>query len=250
MESIHYNSVLGMINIQNNDKVILVKETGIADSNFILTHLMKQIFSKPTGKLCLICLHNMFDHYVAIGKRLGYNLENKLEEKSLKVIEPLKSVFEDLGNEDQQEYSRFMNQDEETIIKYFYKNIESYISEIYTPDSEVYLIIDDLSHLIDLNIDYSLINIFINYCVNINGITSVFNLHVANRKDEIISKSLEYIADVVIDVLPLKTGRSADVSGVVKVARETEDGQQNNIYHYKAYDRGIKTFRPGEHLRR
>lgn len=248
MDNLNYNSVLAALNVKDTDRIVLVKENELADSNFVLTHLMKQILANSCNKLCLVTLNNTLKHYVTVGKRLGYDLQKKIDQKQVRLVEPIKSIAEDLGTN----YMRFINSNRENITKYFLKNIDNELSILEDEDDKnqnLYLIIDDLSYLLDMNVSMDFILSFTNGCLNIEKCTSIINCHIANKFDEILSNSLEYVADVVVEVSQLKTGRSVDVTGVFTVRRNNDEHNEGNVYHYKTYDRGIKTFKPGETLK-
>ncbi|KAJ8929807.1 hypothetical protein NQ314_017404 [Rhamnusium bicolor] len=236
------NPVLSALKIKLEDRIISVKENGHADSNFILTHLIKQILYEK-NKLCLVSFHNSIDHYQNVGKKLGYDLLNAVEANEVKLIEPIKDIVENIGFEE-----NYLQENKENVVKCLYFDIKKSLDELLGgSDSQAYLVIDDLSHLLDLGVESSLIVNFANYCVNLintDGISVVVNSHVSSKIDEIISSNLQYIADVHIDVSPLKTGRSTDVTGLITIERLSEKSQ----YHFKAFDRGIKTFHPGESI--
>ncbi|RZB40059.1 DUF2348 domain containing protein [Asbolus verrucosus] len=236
------NPLLVSLDIKPTDKIISIKESGNIDSNFIITHLIKQILLE-NNKLCFVILHNTLGHYHNVGKRLGYDFLKRVEDGCIRTIEPLKDIVEDIGNE-----TNYLIDDKEQIVKALFTNIKNSIEELAaaTPN-RVYLIIDDISHLLDLGIDLKYIISFINYClslVNDDRISVVINTHVCSKSDEIICNNLNYVSDVIIEVLPLKTGFSREVTGVMNV--EKSGSLQVTQYHFKAYDKGIKTFHLGE----
>lgn len=236
------NPVLSALQINFNDKIISVRENSNADANFILTHLIKQIFYEK-NKVCLVSLHNSIDHYQNVGKKLGYDLGEALKRNDLCIIDPLNDIVDCIGLEED-----YLQEDKDNVVKCLYINIEKNINRLLSSASkQVYLIIDDLSHLSDIAIEISEIMSFVNYCISLTDderIAIILNNHVATNVDEIISKNLHYIADVHIEISSLKTGRSQDVTGLISIERSS----QKNQYQYKAFDRGIKTFHPGESI--
>lgn len=235
-------TLLGSLDIKPSDKIISIKENGNIDSNFVITHLIKQILVEG-NKLCFVILHNTLGHYHNVGKRLGYDFLQQIEQGCISTIEPLKDIVEEIGNG-----ISYLIEDKEQIVKALFTKIKNSIDELAgsTPN-RVYLIIDDISHLLDLGIDLKFIISFINYClslVNNDRVSVVINTHVCGKSDEIICNNLNYVSDVVIEVLPLKTGISREVTGVMNV--EKSGKTQVAQFHFKAYDRGIKTFHLGE----
>lgn len=236
------NPVLSALQIRQNDKIISVQENTGADSNFILTHLMKQIFYEK-NKICLVSLHNSIEHYQHVGKKLGYDLGEALNKNDISVIDPLHDLVDCIGLEE-----NYLQEDKDNIVKTLYLNIEKNLHDLLESSAQqVYLIIDDLSHLCDIAIELSQIISFVNYCISLtndNRVVVVLSNHVATNIDEIISNNLHYVADVHIEISSLKTGRSRDVTGLISVERSS----QKNQFQYKAFDRGIKTFHPGESI--
>lgn len=236
------NPVLSALQINNKDKIISVRENSGADSNFILTHLMKQFFYEK-NKICLVSLHNSVEHYQNVGKKLGYDLGEALKKDELSIIDPLNDIVDCIGLDE-----NFLQEDKDNIVKSLYLNIEKTLNDLLANGTQqVYLIIDDLSHLGDIAIEVSQIINFVNYCISLTDddrIAIVLNNHVATNVDEIISNNVHYVADVHIEISALKTGRSQDVTGLISVERSS----QKNQYQYKAFDRGIKTFHPGESI--
>ncbi|XP_018575133.1 elongator complex protein 6-like [Anoplophora glabripennis] len=236
------NPVLAALQIKLEDRIISVKENGKADSNFILTHLIKQILYEK-NKICLVNLHNPLDHYQNVGKKLGYDLCKALNDNAIKIIEPLNDIVDSIGIEED-----YLQQDKEGIVKCLYFDIKKNLDELtHGSEGQAYLIIDDVSHLLDLGVDVALVVNFVNYCVNLinnDKISVVLNSHTSSKTDEIISSNLRYIADVHVEVSPLKTGQSTDVTGLMTI----EKVSGKNQYHYKAFDRGVKTFHPGESI--
>lgn len=236
------NPVLSALQINNKDKIISVQENSGADSNFILTHLMKQIFFEK-NKICLVSLHNSFQHYQNVGRKLGYDLDEALKKNDLSIIDPLNDIVDCIGLEED-----YLQEDKEIIVKSLYFNIEKTLNDLLmSNDRQVYLIIDDLSHLADIAIEVSKIINFVNYCISLTDddrIMVVLNNHVATGIDKIISNNLHYVADVHIEISPLKTGRSRDVTGLINVERSSKKNQ----FQYKAFDRGVKTFYSGESI--
>ncbi|XP_044272410.1 elongator complex protein 6-like [Tribolium madens] len=236
------NPLLVSLDIKSTDKVISIKENGNIDSNFVITHLIKQILFE-NNKLCFVILHNTLGHYHNVGKRLGYDFLKQVEEGCIKTIEPLKDIVEDIGNG-----TNYLIDDKEQIVKALFTSIKNSIEEFTaTTPNRAYLIIDDISHLLDLGIDLKYIISFINYClslINDDRVSVVINTHVCSKPDEIICNNLNYVSDVVIEVLPLKTGISREVTGVMTI--EKSGKAQVTQFHFKAYDKGIKTFHLGE----
>ncbi|XP_076249977.1 elongator complex protein 6 [Rhynchophorus ferrugineus] len=232
------NPVLSSLKIKNEDKIIFIKENAFADSNFIITHLLKQFFYEKS-RVCFLTLHNTLDHYQNVGKKLGYDLKQAINRNNVKIIDPLVKIIESIGSEVEDNFQTHMLKSLFLSIK---EEIELFCS---LKDQPIYLIIDDISHFLDLSIELSQIISFINYCVNLTSNANMFvviNAHVGSKPDHIIAKSVQHICNVFVEVSQLKTGKSTDVTGLMTVQR----GDNMDSFHYRAFDRGVKTFHPGE----
>ncbi|XP_030755304.1 elongator complex protein 6-like [Sitophilus oryzae] len=233
------NPVLSSLKIQSNDRIIFIRENALADSNFIITHLLKQFFYEKS-RVCFLTLHNTLDHYQNVGKKLGYDLKEAIECNNIKIVDPLADIVEGIGKEIEESF------EESQMLKCLFLSIKKHIDNYCSlKDCPVYLVIDDVSHFLDLAIDLSQIISFINYCINLtnnDNISVVINAHVGSKNDEIVAKSVQHICDVFVEISQLKTGKSTDITGLMTIQR----GDSINNYHYRTFDRGVKTFHPGE----
>lgn len=236
------NPVLSSLKIKDDDKIIFIRENSKADSNFIITHLLKQILYEKNN-VFLLTLHNTFDHYQNVGKKLGYDLKQAVEKEDVKILDPLEEIIDNIGHELGENFEDPRTQILKCLINSIKKEIDNLIASKKHP---VYLIIDDISHFLDLGIELSEVVSFTNACINLtsdDGVFVVINTHVSScESDRIVAHNLQYICDVFIEVSPLYRGKSTDITGVMRVHR----GDIENSYHYRAFDRGVKTFHPGE----
>ncbi|CAH1956503.1 unnamed protein product [Acanthoscelides obtectus] len=236
------NPILSELQIKPEDQIISIRENANADSNFIITHLIKQ-FLYEKHKLCLVTFHSNVAHYQSVGKKLGYDLLSAKKNNEVIIIDPINAMVEDVGKE-----SGYLREDKDSLLKSLYLDIKKHLNTLLgNGDHQANLIIDDLSHLVDLGVDVCQMINFTTYCLNLTNndkISVVLNNHVGNKIDEIVSNNLQYIANVHIEVSALKTGASLDVTGSFTVEKDS----RKRVFHYKAYDRGIKTFHPGESI--
>lgn len=236
------NPVLSSLKIKHDDKIIFVKENSLADSNFIITHLLKQILYEKNCAFFLT-LHNTFDHYQNVGKKLGYDLKQAVEKGEVKVLDPLEEVIDNIGRELEENPDYPIGQIPKCLLNSIKKGIDNLLT---SKKQAVYLIIDDISHFLDLGIELSQVVSFTNACVNLacdDDVFVVINSHVSScESDLIVAHSVQYICDVLIEVSPLCTGKSTDITGVMRIQR----GGVEDSYHFRAFDRGVKTFHPGE----
>ncbi|KAL1488951.1 hypothetical protein ABEB36_014735 [Hypothenemus hampei] len=223
------NTVLRNLNISLENKIIFIKESPLADANFLISYILKSLVQENKN-ICFVTLHNNLEHYQSVGKKLGYNLEC-VNNDNFTLINPLENLIETLT---------------EASLDSIFDSIQNEIRNFRkSNDRPIYVVIDDLSHFIDLGLDITEIIRFINDCVNLTSDPNTFfviNSHVSSQKDLILAHSVQYVCNLFINVSALKTGKSSDISGVIKIQKQDEE----NVYHYKVFDRGVKTFFPGE----
>lgn len=234
------NSLLTCLDITPSDKIVTILEHNLADANFIVSHLLKQGL-ELRRKICFVILHNTVGHYQNVLKRLGLDLLKKKEEGEVVIIEPLKELLESIVNDGNVACVQ------EQLPERIFFDIESTLHAFV--DCEMQVIIDDFSHLMDLGATTRELLGFVNRCVNLTNddrVSVVMCMHVADNSDGVIGKGLTYISDTTMVVRALKTGRSRDVTGVIDVMRNRANTV--DTYHYKATDKEIKTFSPGQSL--
>lgn len=235
------NALLACLDVSRDDKIVAVIEDGLADANFIVTHLIKDILEN-NDKLCLVILHNTIGHYHNVLKRLGCDLLKKVEQGYVKVLEPLKTLADNIESGDVLD-SNYSGQ----FINNLFSNISSGLEKLNSTSESVYLVIDDLSHLFDLTGNLQSVAHFLNQCVNITNdsiFSVIIGVHVSDGNDKIIRNSLAHVCDLMIEVSSLKTGRTRNVTGVIDIHRMRTE--KKDTYHYQATEKEIKPFCPGE----
>nr|XP_022911253.1 uncharacterized protein LOC111422281 [Onthophagus taurus]XP_022911254.1 uncharacterized protein LOC111422281 [Onthophagus taurus] len=224
------NKLIQILNIKDQ-KVIIIKENHLAEAQFIIPHLLVKILNQSYSEICFVTLHKPLQHYKTCCKKLGYKL---VENNRIFCIENFHEIIFELDETPKEELS-------EHIVKEFLKQVMSILNQL---NRERYLVIDDITHLLDLGIEIKHIMNLVNMLINMN-ITCIFGTHKSEeKKDEIVSNYLERISDIVFQVSPLKTGRSEAVSGFLHVLRQ--DNLKNEMYHYKTNENNVEVFEPGE----
>lgn len=241
------NPILSILQVKPEDEIIAIEETSTSDANFILTHLLKQIFHE-NNRVCMVCFHEPVGHYQAISRKLGFDLNEEVKNGRAAILDLLYTINDDL---DAKNTSWLLSSEKDELLLSLIERIKHKIDDLNNNQSSTYLIIDDLSHLLDLGVNVNEVIEFTNFCLNLNNIKLIINVHVTNEIDKILSNNLQYNCDLFVNVAPLKTGHSNDVTGFIHIKRNQL--MEKRSYHYKTYDRGIKTFQLGEaiyHLRK
>lgn len=236
------NTLLAHLNIKPEDRTIAIIENVLADGNFIITHALKQILDR-SSKVCFVIWHNTLGHYQNVLKKLGVDLLKKIEDGEVVVLQGLKRLLDELVNDG--DVVALQEQLTETI----FRDIKKVVDDFARNQQSVHLVIDDYSHLFDLGVSLQKVLTFVNKCINLTNnevVSVVIGTHVSDNSDRIIANSLTYTTDLTIVVSVLKTGRSREVTGVIDVLRTRLDTV--DTYHYKATEKEIKSFCPGQSL--
>ncbi|KAK9707899.1 Elongation complex protein 6 [Popillia japonica] len=139
--------LLQVLNIQEKDKLILIKEDTDSDGNFIIAHALRHILQYENNGVCLTMLQNNLIHYQTVGKRLNYNLQENITSKRAAAIESLTIFVEDIGAAE----PKLLNGDTEMVVNKLYKDIENQLQDLLEKCSGlIYVVIDNLSCLLDI----------------------------------------------------------------------------------------------------
>lgn len=236
-------------------KVITINENSGCDANFFFSCLMsKQI--KEGGGICLVNVHNDFNHFHNIGLKMGYNLKKLKDVGSIYNIDFLQMVSDAISNNIYNKCIDLSSENEST--SSLYKLVDNALSTLHKTHKSVCIIIDDVTNFLDLNYTMSDINQFVHKCkslVSQNNSSLIMGLHTTSmdNRNYAMIKGFYYISDIVCEVSPLSTGRSVDVSGSFKIIRPwinddlmtLSKNTSMNYYLFKLFDRGVKVFAPG-----
>lgn len=236
-------------------KVIIINENSGCDANFFFSCLMsKQI--KEGGGICLVNVHNDFNHFHNIGLKIGYNLNKLKDVGSIHNIDFLQMVSDAVSNNVYDKCIDLTSDNESS--SSLYKLIENTLFTLHKTHKSVCIIIDDITNFLNLNYTMSDINKFVQKCKSLtlqNTSSFIMGLHTTstNNPNYAMIRMFYYIADIVCEVSPLSTGRSVDVSGSFKIIRPwinddlmtLNKNTSMNYYLFKLFDRGVKVFAPG-----
>lgn len=233
--------LLQVLNIQEKDKLILIKEDTDSDGNFIIAHALRHILQYENNGVCLTMLQNNLIHYQTVGKRLNYNLQENITSKRAAAIESLTIFVEDIGAAE----PKLLNGDTEMVVNKLYKDIENQLQDLLEKCSGlIYVVIDNLSCLLDIGWQLKqcifLVNMLINFNDRVNVIVSV---HQASSDDQYLATTMNYISDLIVSVESLKAGRSPIVTGILSIKRSNMSIEN---YHFKTSEKGVKIFKPGD----
>ncbi|KAJ4445917.1 hypothetical protein ANN_12603 [Periplaneta americana] len=249
-------SALGTDKESLTGKLISIEEHHGSDGNFVLNCLIADQVQKDGG-VCLLALHNTFGHYHNVGTKLGYNLQQLQDKGFVETIEILKLLNESMNSNSESNNRWLLLGKEDLIVKNIFLMIKEKIDKLLQVRKLTSLVIDDLSDLLCLGIPLKEILLFFQYCRTLleseHGVSLIVLTHIADGDEEqrLLSASVAHVADIVVTICGLKTGRSNDVSGALKVhhkgwndAVTVQEWNKQNFYHFKLLDRQVKTFAP------
>lgn len=240
--------VLSVLDLTTKDQIIIIREDYLADSTFVLTSILSKCF-KDENNVCLVSLHNTLLHFTHIGKRIGFDLNAEMKKGTVTFIDFLSEISYDLYNS---ENPKYLAKESNQIVKQLFLEINSKTNNLLLNNKNTFVVIDDISHLLDLGVTFNEITSFIQHLISLTinrNISIIVNCHVASETDNLISNLLQHSADVAVIVSNLKTGRSWDVSGVLTVNRNSEIQNEINkqaVYHYRLFEQEIRVFAPGK----
>lgn len=260
---------IGIDKVDMSGNFIFIEEHHNADANFVLHAITSHC--RDTNKIvCFALFHNTFGHFHNVGMKLGYNLKKELN-SSVRVVEPLKIVSKNIHRENKEHATQGtddkllefdVKKKGNDLVKQLAQVIKDYCISIRKGliNQKVYLIIDDLSHLFDLGLNVQDIWLFIRYLrsfVNLEPhLTLCIASHVYKASQEVCQPNvaaicLRHFADLVINVQPLETGFSRNVSGKMIVNWKSQQERlkfkwsEEMVYFFKLSDRQVKLFAPG-----
>lgn len=241
-------SVLSVLDLTPKDQIIIIRENYLADSTFVLASILSKCFKDDTN-VCLVSLHNTLLHFNNVGKRIGFDFNAEVDKGTATFIDFLSEISNDLYNNQNPKY---LTTEANQIVKQLLLEINNKIKKLLSNNKHISVVIDDISHLLDLSVTFNEITRFIQHLVGLTinkNISIIVNCHVASETDNLISNLLQHSADVAVIVSNLKTGRSWDVSGVLIVNRNSEIQNEINkqaVYHYRLFEKEIRVFAPGK----
>jgi hypothetical protein len=236
-------SLLSACGISDSIKFIFVKENSDIDASFLISSLIGQRIKQINSGVVLICAHQTLKYYTLNGMKLGYNLSMAITKNNVKVVEPMNETFK--NNLD--DYSLSTLQDQ----------LNEYLEELLRDNkSQITIILDNLQYFHNNVTDDK---VLINFAHILSKLTRKHkNLSVIlkmNLSDlfETVTNIIEDLADLSLNVEPLKSGNFKDVDGKILVKKFSNPSEnswdpvesESNIL-YKINDRNIKVFAPGE----
>ncbi|KAJ8683605.1 hypothetical protein QAD02_019397 [Eretmocerus hayati] len=258
---------IGLDKVDLSGKLLLIREHHKTNANFILNSIISHC-KDENSMTCLLLFHNTFGHFHNIGMKLGYNLRKESTSR-VKVVEALKIISKnihqisgvqcddpprfDIGNNNNDLVQKLA----QVVKTEFFNASKEYDSQ------KIYIIIDDLSHLFDMGLETEDVWLFIRHLRSLveqePSLVMCIATHVYEATEElcqsnVLAMSLQYFAELVVDVLPLGSGYSKDISGKMIVSWKSPIERlkfrwpEKSTHLFKLYDQKVKLFAPGSSL--
>ncbi|XP_074106254.1 elongator complex protein 6 [Cotesia typhae] len=270
---------LGIDQVDLNGKLIMIDERHGTDANFVINTVLSKSLEEGRA-ICLVLFHNTFGHYHNIGMKLGYNLTVLRERGEVTVVEPMKSIvcnIEELGHDsvdpstselEERLRDTFINNTQipdplkldDNVIQHLFTSLRHQYYETKKIRESVTIIIDEITHLFDLNLSLKEVWLYTKYLRSLMESEPTLALCVMghsyqtdadNCYPNIIVQVIRRMSHLFVITEPLKTGYANDISGNMHVQwrvaaiRKQHHWSERTTYQYKLLDRQIKLFTPG-----
>lgn len=268
--------VIGIDDVDLNGKLIVIEEQHGSDGNFLINTVLSHALEKGNG-ICLVLFHNTFGHYNNIGLKLGYNLNVLKERGEITVVEPMKLItnnIEEIGHDTVDASCPELSSNKQTlndvipnvtksdpnIVKHLFQALKNKYDELLKSRESITIIIDDLSHLFEMNLSLKDVWLYLRYLRSLMQeypnttvciLTHTYRVDADFCQPDMIVVALRKMADLNITVEPLTTGHANDRSGKMSVmwkthsVRKTYNWAERTTYLFKLHDRQIKIFNLG-----
>ncbi|KAM8869108.1 elongator complex protein 6 [Spinachia spinachia] len=244
-----------------------------SDASFLIHHFLS-LYLRARCRVCFLGLVQSFNHYSAIGQRLGVSLTQAKERGQLVFLEGLKESLSVLIPQDNETGTRAMDflRDPAVGLKSLYEFVRSGSTSSGVGGREAeggedwgppVLLVDDLSVLLSLGVSAGAVLDFSHYCRATVCSQLQGNVVMLVRSDgrgeeeedgddegsERLLRGLTHQCSLTLQVQGLPTGYCRDIHGQVEVCwrRRQGDGQykQKKLFQYKVHDKGASFFAPG-----
>lgn len=227
-------NTLGIDRVNMKSKMILFEEQHGTNANFLVNAILSQSLKNGDG-ICFVLCHNTFGHYHNVGMRLGYNLSALKEKGQVTVAEPMKIVRDnivdmqkDSVNKQNLVITELANGEMHTDIAHrLFTYIKEKYDEAMKTNESVVLIVDDISHFLDIGLSTYDVMYFIRYlrsymtshpmsqlCVLVHTYEGDLQSLDAN----IVANGLKHMAHLCVSTERFKSGHSRDASGKLTVS--------------------------------
>lgn len=238
-------NTLGIDRVNMNGKMILIQEQHGTNANFLLNAVLLHALKK-TQAVCLVLCHNTFGHYHNVGMRLGYNLLALKEKGQITVVEPMKiaasnvaDMYKDSVDKEEIVIPDAASTEHANIVRTLFTRVKESYDEASKFKESVVLIIDDISHLLDLGLSIRDAMYFVRYLRSFVAshpssqlciLAHTYQWDPQTSNADAVANMLRHMAHLCVATEPFKTGHFGDTSGKLIVRWRTESVRSK--YHW------------------
>ncbi|XP_032669402.1 uncharacterized protein LOC116843247 [Odontomachus brunneus] len=260
-----YN-ILGIDRVNMDGKMVLIEEQHGTNANFLVNAVLSDALKKGNAA-CLVHCHNTFGHYHNVGIRFGYNLLSLKAKGQVTVVEPMKIVASNVVDicknsiDNEKIIADIISREHIDIAHRLFTCIRERYEEAAKFNASVVLVIDDISHLLDLGLSVRDIMYLIRYLRSFMASYSKSQLCILThtyQEDpkisdaDMVANCLKHMAHLCVTTEPLITGYSGDASGRLTICwridsiRSKYHWAEKMTYLFKLLDWQVKVYAPGE----
>lgn len=244
-----FNSYIGTEDSYTEPQFVVISDYMI-DANFLLHHFVSH-YLKDNRYISVLGFAQTDTHYTTAGHKLGLNLQNVKDGRTLYVIDGLKMLLDGFIGE--QEKGVFCDPRASSFsLKPLWRMIRDRIQETKERNGHL-VIIDDLTALLNVGVSLQVVLDFVHYCkvlVEKSNVSMVILCH-SNDDDEEYTSLLSHLkgySTLHIHVNALKSGYSRDISGEMQITKYSKTVSLLNTHrllHFKLLDKDVRFFAPG-----
>lgn len=236
----------------------LLREETDVDASFLVACVLGQRTKVQSAGTVLLCLHHRFQHYVAAGHRLAFNLQAARDKGTLRVLDPLAGIG-DNGDLFDNEY---LSAGSEELLAKLWLELRQQVAELSGGRKSVTIVLDDAATLVDLAVPERLVLRFcrqlVQWAAQASQDASTVQLSVVIKLSssnlyEHMANNLDALANLQVQCIRLCSGNFREVDGRLSVTRRTPKGSNDEVTStpsksmlYKVNERNVKIFAPGE----
>ncbi|XP_066588899.1 elongator complex protein 6 [Prorops nasuta] len=261
-------STIGIDKVNMDQKLTLIEEHHGVNGAFMLTTILSNAIKNKQAVL-LVLFHNTFEHYHNIGMRVGFNLRSLVENKQVVVMDHvgmLMDEIEDLCGKAEDFFSTkptlFSTADKSNISQVVQK-LSAEFQENYRKaeqfNKSVVVIIDDLSHLLDLGLNQGEALIYFKYIrSSLDEKSHQLYVMIHSYPSESLKNSsnflinnFKYMAQLIISIEPLKASKWNETNGKLTISWQIESVRKENhwakatVFLYRLMHFRIHIYPPG-----
>ncbi|OQS06822.1 hypothetical protein THRCLA_01157 [Thraustotheca clavata] len=233
-------------------EVIVVNDSVQANGNFLL-HYFTTLALKAEMRVCMVALNNTLDQFVAVGRKMGVNVQNAVATQKWLHIDGVSRPYDwSAGPQTPMQFTMSTTPDAmKNDLQQLFLRLQTFIQASSVP---CILVIDDLS-ILTYHYGLNAALMFARYCrqLALNAKSTLLVLHHGDvnmdSQGTFLNPAITDLASIVFTVRGLDTGYCKDIHGSVMLTRRYQPTSQSSSLHcsttkkslqYKLVENGIR----------